>query len=166
MKRPPLVLVLFALAAPALAAPAAAIPPPATSVHPAVSAHATAVAGQSDATRIEACSEASTTFIDNLDKGDYAGATSNFDANMHVALDADKLGQAWHSVGEQFGKLQDRGTPQNVIYQGMAVVTTPLHFEKGELAVQVACDESGKFAGFHVLPVSAPAASTAPPASN
>lgn len=164
MKRPPLTPILFALAAPAMAASAAA--PPAGAPHPSASAHATSVAGQSEATRIEACSEAASTFIDRLDKGDYSGATSNFDDTMHSALDADKLGQAWQSVGQQFGKLQQRGAPQNVIYQGMAVVTTPLHFEKGDLAVQVACDANGKFAGFHVLPVSSSAASAQPPASN
>lgn len=153
--KPSTPVLLLALAWPVLAT--AQLPPPAR--HPAASAHATAVAGQAAATRIEACAQAADTFINQLDKGDYQGAGANFDAKMQAALDPAKLGQAWQSVVQQYGKLRSRGTPQNLIYGGMAVITTPLRFDHGRLAVQLACDDAGRFAGFHVLPVpSAPAA--------
>jgi hypothetical protein len=126
--------------------------------HPSSSAHANAVAGQADAARMEACANLSGRLLDAFDKGDFKAATSNFDSQMLAVVDAQKLGEVQKSIGGQFGKLESRGTPQTVMYQGMAVVSTPLHYEKGDLAAVVACDKDGKVAGFRLHPV-APAAS-------
>ena len=127
--------------------------------HPSSSAHANAVAGQADAARMEACANLSGSLLDAFDKGDFKTATSNFDSQMLAAVDAQKLGEVQKSISGQFGKLESRGTPQNVMYQGMAVISTPMHYEKGNLAAVVACDKDGKVAGFRIHPV-------APPASN
>lgn len=147
---------LFALIAPALAA---ATPPIASGAHPAASAHATAMAGLAGAMRIEACVHASNTFLDDLAKADYKAATGNFDARMQ-GFGSEKLEAAWQSIAAQYGKLESRGAPQNVMYQDYVVVTVPLHFAKGDLGARLACDASGKFAGFHIVP-----AATAPSAS-
>jgi Protein of unknown function (DUF3887) len=129
-----------------------------THAHPASSAHATAVAGEANATRIEACINASTAMIGNLDKGDFKAATADFDANMQSHLGADNLRSVWQQVGHQLGKLQGHGEPQNVMYQNHVVITQPLHFEKGDVNAQVACDADGKIAGFFLRPAAAPAA--------
>ena len=99
--------------------------------HPAASAHANATAGEAGAARIETCTATANTLIDNLEKDDFARATSNFDANMKANLSAGKLGQFWKQVASHVGTLQDRGAPQNMMYEGHAVITLPLHFEKG-----------------------------------
>lgn len=127
--------------------------------HPAASAHANATAGEAGAARIETCTATANTLIDNLEKDDFAGATSNFDANMKANLSADKLGQFWQQVASHVGTLQSRGAPQNMMYEGHAVITLPLHFEKGSANAQVACDADGKVAGFFLRPASAPASS-------
>jgi hypothetical protein len=138
---------------------AAGQPPAATEKpHPSSSAHANAVAGQADATRMEACGNLSTSLLDAFNKGDFKAATSNFDSQMLAVVDAQKLGEVQKSIAGQFGKLESRGTPQTVMYQGMAVVSTPMRYEKGDLAAMVACDKDGKVAGFRVHPV-APAGS-------
>lgn len=126
--------------------------------HPSSRAHANAVAGQANAARIEACGNLSTAMLGALDKGDFKAATSNYDVPMQAGLDAGKLATVWASIGAQFGKLESRGTPLTVMYQGMPVVTTHLRFAKGDLAAQVACDSEGKIAGFHLQPI-APASS-------
>ncbi len=119
-------------------------------------ARATSTASaEASAAAIEACTASTGTFLDRLEKGDYNGATSNFDEAMRSGLPAGKLGQVWQSIGAQFGKLKSRDVPQNVMYQGYAVITVPLHFEKGDLAARLSCGRGGKFNGFHVLPLPA-----------
>jgi len=127
--------------------------------HPSSSAHANAVAGQAEAARMEACGNLSGILLDAFDKGDFKAATAHFDNQMLAVVDAQKLGEVQKSIDGQFGKLGSRGTPQSVMYQGMAVVSTPMHYEKGDLAAVVACGKDGKIAGFRLHPV-------APPPSN
>ena len=127
--------------------------------HPAASAHANAMAGAAGAVRIEACTATTNTLIDRLEKSDFTAATSNFDANMKANLDANKLGQFWKQVANHVGTLRGRGAPQNMMYKGHAVITLPLHFEKGDASAQVACDADGQVAGFFLRPTSTPASS-------
>lgn len=162
MHRKLIAIVLFAAPALALAAPQQH-PSETAGAHPASSAQANAIAGQANAARMEACGQLSHTFLDELGQGDFHAATANFNGQMKTGLSADKLGQVWQSLGKQFGKLQSRGEPQTVMYQDLPVVSTPLHFEKGDLVSQLACDRDGKIAGFYVRPL--PAASAAPASS-
>ncbi|TAM92947.1 MAG: DUF3887 domain-containing protein [Rhodanobacteraceae bacterium] len=155
MYRTLIVAILLAAPVPAFAAgqhPSATARP-----HPSFSAHANAMAGQADAARIEACGHLSDAMLGALDKGEYKAATSDFDARMQAGLDPGKLAKVWASVGTQLGKLETRGTPQTVMYEGIPVITTPLQFEKGNLAAQVACDNDGKVAGFYLRPVASSA---------
>lgn len=127
--------------------------------HPSSSAHANAVAGQADAARMEACGNLSGALLDAFDKGDFKATTAHFDSQMLAVVDAQKLGEVQKSIDAQFGKIESRGTPQSVMYQGMVVVSTPMHYEKGDLAAVVACGKDGKVAGFRLH-------AAAPPASN
>lgn len=146
--------------APALAFAAGQSPTASEQAHPASSAHANAVAGQADAARIEACGNVSGALLDAFDKGDFKTATAHFNTQMLDAVDAQKLGEVQKSLTAQFGKLESRGTPQSAMYQGMAVVSTPMHYAKGDLSSVVACDKDGKVAGFRLQPAApAPAAS-------
>ena len=151
-----------ALAAPAFAA--GQTPAAETSTHPASRAHANAVAAQADALRIEACGRIARGFIDDLAKGDFKTAVANFNGQMKAAVSADKLDETWKSLGDRFGQLESHGRPQTVMYQDMPVVTTPLHFTKGDFVSQLACDNEGKIAGFYIRPL--PAASAAPGSSS
>ncbi|HJR13359.1 MAG TPA: DUF3887 domain-containing protein [Rhodanobacteraceae bacterium] len=151
---------LAALAMPAMSLAAGQQLPAATAQdHPAASAHANATAGEAGAARIETCTTTTNTLINHLEKGDFTAATSSFDATMKANLGAGKLGQFWKQVASQVGTLQGRGAPQNMMYEGHAVITLPLHFEKGDANAQVACDVDGKVAGFFLRPVSTPASS-------
>ena len=143
---------------PALALGAGQPPAATEKPHPSSSAHANAMAGQAGAARIEACGNLSGALLDAFDKGDFKATAAHFDSRMLAVVDAQKLGEVQKSIGAQFGKLESRGAPQSVMYQGLAIVSTPLHYAKGDLAAIVACDNDGKVAGFRLNPV-APSAS-------
>jgi hypothetical protein len=154
----PLFFAALITALPVPASGAGQPPGPGEKPHPSVSAYANAVAGQANATRLEACDDLSAKMLDALEKGDFKAATSNFDDQMHLNLDAKKLGQAWTTTSSQLGALQARGFPQAAMYQELFIVVTPLYFEKGGLRVQVVCDMDNQIAGFNIRPI-APAAS-------
>lgn len=141
----------LALAVPALAW--AQHPSSSAKPHPAASAHANAVAGQDNAARIEACLQDSKALLDNLERGDFQAATRDFDAQMLAAVDAHKLGDLWQSIGTRFGKLESRGEPQNMMYQGRAIITVPLRFHDQTIGARTACNADGKIAGFHLVPI-------------
>ncbi len=145
-------IVTILLAAPAPAFTAGQHPSASARPHPSSSAHANAVAGQANAARIEACTVAANTLIDDLEKGDAKAATAGFDAAMRANLSADKLAEVWRQVGLEMGSLQSRGAPQNAIYQHHAFATAPLHLKSRDLIAQVVCDVDGKVAGFFLRP--------------
>ncbi len=103
-----------------------------------------------------ACEARATALLDAAQKGDYAAATSDFDAKMRSALPVAKFKAAWESLA-QFGTLQARGQSHPATGEGYLVVTTPLIFEKKNLYAQVACGSDGRIAGFFVKPLEIPA---------
>lgn len=139
-------------ALPALAFGAGQTPAASEKPHPSSSAHANAVAGQTNAARIEACAIAANALIDNLEKGDAKAATADFDATMQANLGADKLAGVWRQVGLKMGSLQGRGAPQNAIYVDHTFISVPLHFKDRNLIAQVICDADDKVAGFFLRP--------------
>lgn len=120
--------------------------------HPAPGAHATAVAGQADAARMEACIHVSNALLDALDQGDYQAATRNFDHAMRTGLEQQKLRAAWLAIGAQLGPPEARSTPHSFMFQGSPVVTTPMRFAKGGLTAQVACNAAGQIVGLSIQP--------------
>ncbi|HEX5354066.1 MAG TPA: DUF3887 domain-containing protein [Rhodanobacteraceae bacterium] len=157
---------VFALlvALPALQLAAGQHPLTGARAHPAISAYANATTGQANAARIEACLLAVDNLIDNLEKGEDKAATSDFDSKMRANLNADMLGETWKGVGGKMGKLLGRGTPQNLLYRGHVIVVVPMHFGKGDIDAQIACDADGKIAGFSLRP--GPATPAPAPASS
>ena len=103
-----------------------------------------------------ACEARATALLDAAQKGDYAAATSDFDAKMRSAMPAAKFKQAWESLA-QFGALTARGQSHPGTGEGYLVVTIPLIFEKANLYAQVACGSDGRIAGFFVKPLELPA---------
>lgn len=99
------------------------------------------------------CRSRATSLLDNAQKGDFAAATRDFDAQMRGALKPDKFKAIWDSLG-RFGALTARGESHPSRGDGYYVVMTPLIFEKETLVAQVACGNDGLIAGFHVKPLS------------
>jgi hypothetical protein len=98
------------------------------------------------------CEARATSLLDAAQKGDYAGATRDFDAKMRTALPPPKFKQAWESL-TQFGALQARGQPHPMKGDGYIAITIPLIFDKANLYAQVACGSDGRVAGFYIKPL-------------
>lgn len=98
------------------------------------------------------CQTLSTRLLDHLDTGDFAGATNDFDDRMKAGLGADKLGDVWQSLPQQFGARGARGTATVSMVSGDTMVVTPLHYGDRLLDAQVACGSDGKIAGFYLKP--------------
>jgi hypothetical protein len=98
------------------------------------------------------CETASTHLLDALDQGDYAGATTDFDATMKARFTADKLGQIWPAVLQQFGERGARDTPAVSAAGEYTVVLTPLHYGQSTIDSKVTCDTQGKVSGFFIQP--------------
>jgi hypothetical protein len=98
------------------------------------------------------CESRATSLLDAAQKGDYAGATRDFDAKMRTALPPPKFKQAWESLA-QFGALQGRGQAHPMKGDGYIAITIPLIFDKANLYAQVACGSDGRVAGFYIKPL-------------
>jgi hypothetical protein len=98
------------------------------------------------------CESRATSLLDAAQKGDYAGATRDFDAKMRTALPPPKFKQAWESLS-RFGSLQGRGQAHPMKGDGYIAITIPLIFDKANLYAQVACGSDGRVAGFYIKPL-------------
>jgi hypothetical protein len=98
------------------------------------------------------CQAASTRLLDHLDKGDYTGATADFNDRMKAAETADKLATLWQSMPKQLGAPGVREAAQASSIPNYDVVVTALHYGPGMIDAQVACDADGKIAGFYIRP--------------
>lgn len=98
------------------------------------------------------CESRAKGLLDAAQKGDYAGATRDFDAKMRTALPVPKFKQAWESLA-QFGTLQARGQAHPMKGEGYIAITVPLIFDKANLYAQVACGSDGRIAGFYIKPL-------------
>lgn len=106
----------------------------------------------------DSCGARSTEILDALHKGDFASATTHFDARVKAAVDAQRLGEIWqHMLPAQFGAFDHADAPRPDM-QGSAIVETPLHFAHGNLVMRVACNAEGEVAGLRFVPAPAPAA--------
>lgn len=102
------------------------------------------------------CEARATALLDAAQKGDFATASRDFDANMRSKLKPEQFKKAWDSLA-QFGALEARGQSHAAESDGYIAITIPLLFEKKNLYAQVACGSDGRVAGFYVKPLETPA---------
>lgn len=98
------------------------------------------------------CESASTRLLDALDRGDYTGATTDFNDTMKTRISADKLSEVWQAVPAQFGARGEREAAQVVQNGDKSIVVTPLHYGTTVIDAQVTCSADGKIAGFYIKP--------------
>ncbi len=95
-------------------------------------------------------------FLDALDADDPASAHAAFDPRMQEALPEAKLREIWQTLPRQLGPLRSRGEPRMETVQGIAVVVTPLLFERFNLDARIAFDAQGRISGFYLVPARRP----------
>jgi len=98
------------------------------------------------------CPTLSSRLLDHLDKGDFTGATADFDDRMRSGLSADALANVWQSLPQKFGARGAREPARSSVTNGSAVVVTPLHYGDKLIDAQVACSADGRIAGFYIRP--------------
>ncbi len=104
------------------------------------------------------------TMLDAVDAGDFAAVHARFDAAMSAAVSAEQLAQGLKALATQVGPLQSRGEPDAKTRDTGALVTVPLHYERGELTAIITFDNERKVSGFTIRPAqAAKPASAAPP---
>ena len=99
------------------------------------------------------CQATSSRMLDRLDKGDYAGATADFNDRMKAALSADQLGKIWTAMQQQFGARGAHDQARVSALKEHTAVTTTLHYGNHLIDARVSCDPDGKVAGFHIKPL-------------
>lgn len=103
----------------------------------------------------DSCEAHSTEILDALRKGDFALATTYFDGLVKAAVSAQRLSEIWqHVLPMKFGAFDHADTPRADMQAG-AMVETPMHFARGDLALRVARKAGGEVAGLRFAPVPA-----------
>lgn len=89
--------------------------------------------------------------LDALDAGRAEDAREHFTAQMREALDAETLEATWSTLPARMGAFQGRGEPRHQRVGAYELVIIPLTFGS-PLQPNVAFDEAGEIAGFHIVP--------------
>lgn len=103
------------------------------------------------------------TLLDALDAGEFAAVHARFDATMAAAVSAEQLAQGLKALAAQVGPLQSRGEADVKTRDIGALVTIPLHYERGELTAIFTFDNERKVSGFAIRPAQAAKPATAAP---
>ncbi|HET6554457.1 MAG TPA: alpha/beta fold hydrolase [Dyella sp.] len=107
----------------------------------------------------DVCGQRAADILQALQKGDYAAATTHFNARIKAAVDAQRLDDIWsRRLPQQFGAFDRSGDSKQQPAAGGALVETPLHFAHGWLAMRVGCDGAGEVNGLHFAPMADPTA--------
>jgi dienelactone hydrolase len=109
------------------------------------------------------CRARSADILQALHGGDYAAATTHFDATLATHLDADRLAQVWALLPAQFGAYKDAGAATVEARGELFLAHTPMHFARGDLSLNVACAVDGAVVSLTVTPLQA---APAPAAAN
>ena len=96
--------------------------------------------------------KAAKTFVDQLVKGDYEGATATFDTSMKSAAPASKLKEIWETLLIQAGAFQQQTGTHTAVQQGYQIVFVTCQFEKTLLDVKVVFNSQGQISGLFFTP--------------
>ena len=91
-------------------------------------------------------------FVDQLAKGDFAGAEGKLDATMKGALPEEKLGATWKALVKQAGAFQKRLRARVTEQAGYKIVLVTCQFEKTALDAKVVFNGKGEVAGLFFVP--------------
>jgi fermentation-respiration switch protein FrsA (DUF1100 family) len=94
-------------------------------------------------------------FVDQLARGDFAGATAMYDDAMRAALPEPRLREAWSAVNAQAGPFQRQEGARVERAGAYQTVFVTSRFEKTALDIKVVFDDNGRVAGLFFAPTSA-----------
>lgn len=91
-------------------------------------------------------------FVDQLAKGDYAGATSRYDDAMKKSAPEPKLKEIWEQLLGQVGAYQKQTGTHTTQAQGYRIVFVTTQFEKALIDVQVVFNKQDQISGLFFKP--------------
>jgi dienelactone hydrolase len=92
------------------------------------------------------------TFVNQLDKGDFAAATQQFDATMQKAMPQEKMRATWQALVGQVGAFKQQVGTRATKAQGYDIVFVTCQFAQAKIDVKVVFDGQKKIAGLFFLP--------------
>ena len=93
-----------------------------------------------------------------MQKSEFPGAVSLFDAKMREVLPEGKLKGVWEGLAAKAGRFEYFGPARTETAGGMQVALVLCVFEKGAFDAKVVVDGEGKVSGLFFLPAAAPTA--------
>ncbi len=93
--------------------------------------------------------------VENLNKGDYAAASAEFDDKMLAALPGNKLQETWEGLLAQTGAFQNITGTYSEEAGGYKLIFVTCVFEKAAIDVRVAFNSEGKISGMFFQPAKA-----------
>lgn len=95
--------------------------------------------------------------ISAMERGDFQGATRDFDETMLKVFGPDKVEAMWtKQLPAQVGAFKQQGPARREQFQGYEIVLVTCSFEKATLDARVVFDKEGKIAGLGFVPPAPP----------
>ncbi len=91
-------------------------------------------------------------FVDLLLKADFTSATSMFDDQMKIALDAAKLQETWVNTIAEAGTLLQMNPTRTTEMEGYKIVIIRCDFQRDIIDVQVVFNEQEQISGLNFIP--------------
>jgi pimeloyl-ACP methyl ester carboxylesterase len=101
--------------------------------------------------------QAGKTFIELLDKGEFATATKAFDATMLKVMPPDELKKTWEKVVAQSGAFQKQLGCRIEMKEKHDIIHITCEFARTKLDARVVFDKDAKIAGLFFVPTPKPA---------
>ncbi len=98
--------------------------------------------------------------VENLNRGDYAAATADFDRTMKLALPESKMKEIWEALPAQTGAFKEISGTRAEEQDQYRIIFVTCAFENSAIDVRVVFDPKGKIAGLFFQPAQAGASST------
>ena len=98
--------------------------------------------------------ETAQNFIMLLLNGDFTSAATNFDDQMKIALNEDKLQETWTNTIKEAGILIQLNTAVTAEVEGYRIVTIPCSFQRSIINVKVVFNKEGQISGLNFISTS------------
>jgi hypothetical protein len=90
--------------------------------------------------------------VQSMAKGDYVGATRDFDAKMKSVMTPAKAERVWSMIAKQGGAFKSISGTRVSKEQGMDIVCVACQLEKSILDVKIVFNGGGQISGLWIVP--------------
>ena len=99
-----------------------------------------------------ALAERASEIVQQIDRGDWAALTADWNGVMRSELSRERLEKVWHGLTASAGPLQGMGRPSVKRKGPYRIAEVPLVFEHGPMRASITFDHDDRVAGLFLLP--------------